>query len=51
MFSIKQLLITIKTDFQKPVEVGTSVDAKPAPDALIVVPADPPKATAGAGKP
>jgi len=49
MFSIKQLLAGIKADFQQPVEVAISVDAKPAPEPLVVTSSEPPKAAAGAG--
>lgn len=49
MFSIKQFFAEIKADFRQPVEVATSVDAKPARDTVLVAPDERPKATAAAG--
>lgn len=51
MFSIKQIFADIKADFQQPVEVATSVDAKPAPDTIVLVQAELQKATTASGEP
>ena len=49
MISIKQLLSHLKSDFDRPVVMPTSVDAKPAPEIRTVPPSQQPTA-GGSGR-